>query len=28
NLLTELVEEEFLINKKSPYRIDKDSLDI
>ncbi|NHW22457.1 Crp/Fnr family transcriptional regulator, partial [Escherichia coli] len=26
--LTELVEEEFLINKKSPYRIDKDSLDI
>lgn len=28
NLLTELVEEEFLINNKSPYRIDKDSLDI
>ncbi|MBC2134988.1 Crp/Fnr family transcriptional regulator [Listeria innocua] len=28
NLLTELVDEEFLVNKKSPYRIDKDSLDI
>lgn len=28
NILSELVEEEFLINKKSPYRIDKDCLDI
>ncbi|MBC2254816.1 Crp/Fnr family transcriptional regulator [Listeria ivanovii] len=27
NLLTELVEEGFLANKKSPYQIDKDSLD-